>query len=65
MKSLLIFIGSIICTAVLFSLPVLAALSFVFNWDNFIKFIMIVLAGSEFIITTTFIWIKTKETEDD
>lgn len=64
MKSLLIFIGSIICTAILFSLPVLAALSFVFNWDNFIKFILVIFAGSEFIITTTFIWVKTKDMED-
>lgn len=64
MKRLFIFIGSFIITAILLSIPALTALSFVLNWDNFIKFILTILAGIEFILASTFIGIKTELMED-
>lgn len=64
MKSLFIFIGSFVVTAILLAIPALTALSFVLNWDNFIKFILIILASSEFILATTSIWIAVKDYGD-
>lgn len=64
MKTLFIFIGSFVITAILLSIPALTALSFVLSWDNFIKFILVVLAGSEFILAASFIGIKTEQMED-
>lgn len=65
MKSLFIFIGSFVITAILFSIPVITALSFVFDWDNCFKFLLVIFAAGEFILTTTFIWIETKQMEDE
>lgn len=64
MKSLFIFIGSLVITAILLAIPVLTALSFVFNWNNFIKFILIMLVSSEFILVTTYFWVFAKNIEE-
>ena len=65
MKRLFIFIGSFVITAILLSIPALTALSFVFNWDNLFKVLLVMFAGSEFILVSTFIGIKTEQMEDE
>lgn len=64
MKSLFIFIGSFIITTILLAIPVLTALSFVYNWDNFIKFLLVSFAISEFALTTTYFWVEVKDREE-
>lgn len=64
MKSLFIFIGSFIITTILLAIPVLTALSFVYNWDNFFKFLLVSFAISEFAITTTYFWVEVKDKEE-
>lgn len=64
MKGLFMFIGSFVITTILLSIPVLTALSFVFNWDNFIKFILVSFAISEFALTTTYFWVEVKDREE-
>lgn len=64
MKSLFIFIGSFIITTILLAIPVLTALSFVYNWDNFIKFLLVSFAISEFALITTYFWIEVKDREE-
>lgn len=64
MKSLFIFIGSFIITIILLAIPVLTTLSFVYNWDGFIKFILIAFAISEFALTTTYFWVEVKDKEE-
>jgi Ca2+/H+ antiporter len=64
MKSLFIFIGSFIITTILLTIPVLTALSFVYNWDNFFKFLLVVFAISEFALTTIYFWGTVKDREE-
>ena len=64
MKSLFIFIGSFIITTILLAIPVLTALSFVYNWDNFIKVLLVSFAISEFALTTTYFWVEVKDREE-
>lgn len=43
MNKILIFIGSLVLTLLIMSVPVLCTLSFVLNWVNEIKFLLTLL----------------------
>lgn len=40
MKKILVFIGSLVLTLLIMSVPILCALSFALNWANEVKFLL-------------------------
>ena len=60
MKDLLIFLGALILSIIVLSIPMITVLSFVFNWYFFIKFLLVILFTVEIIVTATYIWTMVK-----
>ena len=65
MKRMIIFItalGSIVMTAILFGVPVLAALSIVYGWHPFAKMMLWLATAAEFaVVSVGFIILKDEE----
>ena len=54
-KAIVIEIGIFILSAILMAIPILTTCAFVFNWVADIKFFLILLSMSEFIVISTLI----------
>ena len=63
MKSLLIFIGSLILSTFLFSFPAMTVLSFVLNWGSSVQLLLATGCAIEIITTTICTWMLVKESE--
>lgn len=55
MTDLLMFLGSLILSIILFSIPMITVLSFVLSWYSFIKFLLVILFVTEIILTAIYI----------
>ncbi len=58
MNKILIFIGSLVITLLIISVPVLCALSFALNWDDEIKFLMTLLTCTVGLILWSAIYVR-------
>lgn len=48
--TVLVTFGAILVTAIMFALPILTTLSFVFDWYGLVKMILVIATSGEFIL---------------
>ena len=63
MSKIVLILGAIVFSLLMYSVPIILTLSFVYDWDSYYQFLLVIAAGVQFLVLIAAVLHKAEEGE--
>ena len=61
MSKIVLLLGAIVFSLLMYSVPIIVVLSFVYDWDGYYQFLLVIAAGVQFLFLVSTVLNKVEE----